>query len=86
VDSFFKGQAAFLKTPTERLQDPSHNSYAQLVFNLDEMRISEWEDHTERQILVQSTMRRQAIFHPIHWILQHVLLVSCISTIGERAT
>jgi hypothetical protein len=47
----------FSKWQENCLRDHVHNSYAELVFNLDKIGINEWEDRTERRIIVSSTIR-----------------------------
>jgi hypothetical protein len=55
----------FLEAARERFQGRVHLSCAPLVFSLDEIGISEWEDRTERRAIVPSIMRGQSIFHGI---------------------
>jgi hypothetical protein len=55
-----------------------------LVFNLDEIGISEWEDRVERRVIVPTTMRGQTIFHGVHRNLKHISVVVCISAAGEH--
>jgi hypothetical protein len=54
--------------------------------NLDEIGISEWEDRTQRKVIVPSTMRGQTNFHGIHRNLKHVSVVAYISAAGKHMT
>jgi hypothetical protein len=76
----------FLEVATEGFRDDVRNSYAELVFNVDEIGVNEWEDCIERQIIVSSTMRGQMIYHGLHCNLKHISVVVCISTSEEHMT
>jgi transposase len=76
----------FLEATIEGFQNHVHNSCAELIFNLGEIGISEWEDRTERRVIVPSTMRGQTIFHGIRRNLKHISVVACISAAGEHIT
>jgi hypothetical protein len=56
------------------------------VFNLDAICVSEWEDRSERRVIVPSTMRGQTIYHPAHRNLKHISVAACISAAGEHMT
>jgi hypothetical protein len=76
----------FLEAAIESFRDHVHNGCAELIFNLDEIGISEWEDKIERHVIVPSAMRGQRIFHGIHWNLKHISAVACISAAGNHMT
>jgi hypothetical protein len=59
-----------------------YSACAELVFNLDEIGISEWEDRLERKVIVPSAMREQKIFHEMHRELKQIAVVTCISAGG----
>jgi hypothetical protein len=46
--------------------------------------MSEWEDRSERWVIVPSTMRGQTIYHAVHGNLKHISVVACISAAGEH--
>jgi hypothetical protein len=75
---------SFLEAAVEAFWDHVHHSCAELVFNLDEIRISEWEDRVERRVIVPTTMRGETIFHGVHRNLKHISVVLCISAAGEH--
>jgi hypothetical protein len=58
------------------LSSDVHNEYAEIVFNLGEIGIREWQDRTETRGSVPSTMRGQMIYHGIHGNLQNMSLVA----------
>jgi hypothetical protein len=77
---------AFLEAAIDGFRDHVHNACAELVFNLDEIGISDWEDRYERQVIVPSAMRGQTIFHGVHRNLKRISVVACISAAGEHMT
>jgi hypothetical protein len=52
----------FLEAAIEGIRTHAQNACADLVFNLDEIGISEWEDPVERKVVFASAMREQQIF------------------------
>jgi hypothetical protein len=58
-------------------------SYAELVFNLDEVGISEWEDRAPRKVIVPISMTDQMIYHGVHRNLKHMSVICCVSAAGE---
>jgi hypothetical protein len=76
----------FPEAGIEGFQYHIHNSRAELVLNFDEIEISEWEDRTEKRVIMTSTMRGQTIFQEIHQNLKHTSIVACISSVGEHMT
>jgi hypothetical protein len=55
----------FFEAAIESMRTHIHNACAELVFNLDEIRIRAWEDRIERNVTVPSSTREQNIFHGI---------------------
>jgi hypothetical protein len=55
----------FLEAATEAYRDHVHTGFAELVFRLDEIGVSELEEQIERRVIVLSAMRGQRIFHGI---------------------
>jgi hypothetical protein len=47
----------FLEAAIERIRTYIHNVCAELLFNLDENKISEWEDRVQRKVIVPSAVR-----------------------------
>jgi hypothetical protein len=74
----------FLEAAIEGVQTHVQNACADLVFNLDQIGISEWEDWVKRKVIVPSVMRQQKIFHGIHHGLKHISVVTCISAGGDH--
>jgi hypothetical protein len=58
-------------------------SCAELVFNLDEVGISEWEDRAPRKVIVSVSMTDETIHHGAHRNLKHTSVICCVSAAGE---
>jgi hypothetical protein len=61
-------------------------SCAELVFNLDEVGISEWEDRAPRKMIVPVSMTDQTIHHNVHRNLKHISVICCVSAAGQFLT
>jgi hypothetical protein len=61
---------------------------AELVFNRDEVGLSDWEDRKTKTktVIVPATKRGQTIHHEISRTLKHISMIACISTAGESLT
>jgi hypothetical protein len=59
---------------------------AELVFNLDEVGISDWEDRKTKTVIVPATMRGQMIHHEISRTVRHISVIACVSAAGESLT
>jgi hypothetical protein len=59
---------------------------AELVFNLDEVGISEWENRKIKKVIVLVSARDQTIHQKINRALKHVSVIAYVSTAGENFT
>jgi hypothetical protein len=59
---------------------------ADLVFNFDEIGISEWENRVAPKVIVPVSMSGQTIHHGVHRNLKHLSVVCCVSGSGESLT
>jgi hypothetical protein len=61
---------------------------AELVFNLDEVGLSDWEDRKmkTKTVIVPATMPGQTIHHEISRTVKHVSVIACISAAEESLT
>jgi hypothetical protein len=64
-----------LDTMGECLRQPVQDCCADLVFNLDEVGISEWEDRVARKVIVPVSMSGETIHHGVHRNLKHISVV-----------
>jgi hypothetical protein len=58
----------------------------ELVFNLDEVGLSEWEDRKDKEVFVPMTIAGQTIHHRTSRNVKHILIVTCITAGGESLT
>jgi hypothetical protein len=74
----------FLQAGFDEFRDHIYQAYTELVFKLNKIGISEWEDRRTRRVIVPSTMKRQTIFHGVRQNLKHIDVVACISAAGDQ--
>jgi hypothetical protein len=55
---------------------------SELVFNLDEVGIADWEDQTAKVVIVPKSMCEQMIHHKVNRNLKHISAMACISAAG----
>jgi hypothetical protein len=58
----------------------------ELIFDLDEVGHSEWDDWTSKGVIVPKSMSAQKIHHKINRNLKHMSVIVCISAAGESLT
>jgi hypothetical protein len=59
---------------------------ADLVFNLDEVGISDWEDRQPKKVVVPRTAALHSIHHRLSRSVKHMSVVACISASGACLT
>jgi hypothetical protein len=67
----------------ECLNEYVPGSCAELVFNINEVGISEWEDRASRKVKIPVSITDQMIHHGIHRNLKHISVICCVSADGE---
>jgi hypothetical protein len=77
---------SFLDTMIACLSEHMPGSCAQLLFNLDDVCISEWEDRARRKVIVPVSLTDQTIHHGVHRNLKHMSVMCCVSAVGESLT
>jgi hypothetical protein len=58
----------------------------ELIFNLDKVGISEWEDRTSKSVIFPKSMSAQKIHYKINRNLKHLSVIACILAAGESLT
>jgi hypothetical protein len=76
----------FLEETIRCLHDYVEGMKAELVFNLDEVGISEWEDRKDKTVIVPKTMGGQTIHHRVSRNVKHISIITCITAGGESLT
>jgi hypothetical protein len=59
---------------------------AELVFNLDEVGMSDWEDRKDEKVVVPTALDGQTIHHRVSRNVRHISIITCISAGGESLT
>jgi hypothetical protein len=74
---------AFLERTVQDLNENVQGSAAELVFNLDEVGISEWEDRETKKIFVSAAMFEPTIHQRVSRNVQHISVIAYVSAAGE---
>jgi NADH:ubiquinone oxidoreductase subunit len=59
---------------------------ANVVFNLDEVQISDWEDRQRKKVVVPRTAALHSIHHRLSRSVKHISVVACVSASGTCLT
>ena len=76
----------FLDETIQAMKEAVHLRPADLVFNLDEVGISDWEDRKSKRVVVPITAEGQTVHHGVSRSLKHLSIVTCISAGGQCLT
>jgi hypothetical protein len=80
----------FLERTVQNLNEYAQGCTTELVFNLDEIGISDWEDRMARKVVASSRHecvdRRDMIHHGISRKVKHISVIACVSAAGESLT
>jgi hypothetical protein len=74
---------AFLESILRELNEHVQGCVSELVFNLDEVGISDWEDRKTRKVVGPATMGRRPIHHAVSRNVKHISVIACMSAAGE---
>jgi hypothetical protein len=58
----------------------------ELIFNLDEIGMSEWEDRNDKKVIVPKTMDDQTIHHRVSRNVKHISIITYITADVESLT
>lgn len=59
---------------------------SELVFNIDEVGLSEWEDRKIKKVIVPKSADRNNVYHSINRKVYHISMLVCISAGGDALT
>jgi hypothetical protein len=59
---------------------------SELVFNLDEVGFSDWEDRKPRTVIVPPSVSPDDVYHPVSRKYRHSTLLACVSAAGDALT
>jgi hypothetical protein len=82
-----------LIVPREQLENHIENmksvvagKFTELVFNLDEVGSSDWEDWKPRKVIVPRTVSQDNVYHSVSRRYRHLTLPACVSAGGDTLT
>jgi hypothetical protein len=83
-----KTPRCFLEETVRSIAQHVQGRPTELVFNLDEVGISEWDDRTvkKKNVIVPRSSRGQTVHHKINRRLNHLSVIVCMSAAGENLT
>jgi hypothetical protein len=76
----------FLERIVQDLKEHVQRCVVELVFNFDEVGISDWENRKTKTVIVPATMCGQTIPHEIPRIVKHISVIACVSAARESLT
>jgi hypothetical protein len=77
---------AIIDAAAQSFREHVHSPCTELIFNLDEIGISEREDRARQKVIVSDAMKNEAIYHGLQRNLKHISIVVSISAAGENMT
>jgi hypothetical protein len=73
----------FLRT-ISGMEDAMQGCIRDLVFNLHEIGVSEWEDCKSKKVVVPSAMSSHVIHHGVNRNRKHITVITCVAANGEH--
>jgi hypothetical protein len=74
---------AFLERTRRDLNKHVQGCVSELIFNLDEVGISDWDDCKTRRVVLPATMDVRPIHHAVSRNVKHIPVIACVSAAGE---
>jgi hypothetical protein len=72
-----------LERITEDMHDYLQGCLAELVFNLDEVGILDWEHRKRTKVIIPAAMPDQTMPHRVSRNVKHISVIACLSAAGE---
>jgi hypothetical protein len=79
-------QRAFLDEIIRCLREYIQGMKVELVFNLGEVGMSEWEDRNDKRMIFSKTMDERTTHHRVSRNVKYISIVTCISAREESLT
>lgn len=76
----------FLDETIKAMKEAVQMRPSDLVFNLDEVGISDWEDRKSKRVVVPITAQDQTVHHAVSRNLKHLSIITCVSAGGQCLT
>jgi hypothetical protein len=74
----------FLLGTISEMEEAVPGSVGYLVFHLDEVGVSEWEDRKSKKAVVSTAMSSQKIHHGVNRTLKHIMVMTCVAASGKH--
>jgi hypothetical protein len=85
-DPILEVPCAFLDDTIYFLREYVQRMKEELVFNFDEVAMSEWEDRKDKRVIVLKTMDGQTIHYRTLQKVKHISIITCTAVGGESLT
>ena len=76
----------YLEQHIMNLKEFLQGKCAELIFNLDEVGLSEWEERKIRKVIVPKSVDKSNVFHQVSRKVNHISLLVCVSAAGDALT
>jgi hypothetical protein len=76
----------FLERTVQNLNKHVQGCLAELVFTLDKVGISDWEDRKLKRVLIPATILDQTIHHGISRTVKHIPVIACVFAVWKSLT
>jgi hypothetical protein len=76
----------YLEEHIQLLKTHLSGKVAELVFNVDELGSTDWEDRKAKRVIVPARIAEGDLYHPISRRRQHMTLRACVSASGDAPT
>jgi hypothetical protein len=73
----------YLEQNIQRMKDSIHGKASELVFNLDEVGSTEWEDTKSKKVIVPISVLEEDVSRPVSRKFKHLSLLACVSAAGD---
>jgi hypothetical protein len=74
---------AFLERTIQDLHEYVQDCVAELVFNLDEIGISDWEERNTETVQIPAAMLGQTMHHGVSRNVKHISVIGCVPAAEE---
>ena len=77
---------AYLEQHIMLMKSTVENKLSELVFNLDEVGSSDWEDRKPKNVIVPRLVSPDDVYHAVSRRYRHITLLACVSAAGDALT
>lgn len=77
---------AYLEQHIDNMKMIVQGKFSELVFNLDEVGSSDWEDQKPKKVIVPYSVKDEDVYHSVTRRYKHLTLLACVSAAGDALT